>query len=165
MTSIVYSFIIGFSILVTNINAQTLRTSNKPSPTSSSAGVETGSSVYGVFVGRTPCQEFLKELNMGERAACVKRKMGLTLYYDSVTHEPTMYKTRGMGKWSGQGKWRILRGTPADPMATVFQLELDPNTSLFLLKGDDNVLFILDRNKHFLTGNADHSYTLNRAMN
>ena len=91
--------------------------------------------------------------------------MGLTLYQDSVTHKPTIYKTRGMGKWTGQGKWHILRGTPTDPQAVIFQLDLDPGTSLFLLKGDDNVLFILDRNKNFLIGNADHSYTLNRVIN
>ena len=70
-----------------------------------------------------------------------------------------------MGKWSGKGKWFILQGTPTDPRATVFQVELDAKTSLFLLKGDDNVLFILDRNKNFLLGNARFSYTLNRARN
>ena len=76
-----------------------------------------------------------------------------------------MYETRGLGKWTGTGKWRIVRGTPTDALATVFELELDANTYLFLLKGDDNVLFILDRNKNFLTGNAKFSYTMNRAGN
>jgi hypothetical protein len=70
-----------------------------------------------------------------------------------------------MGKWSGKGNWYILQGTPTDANATVFQLKLDATTSLFLLKGDDNVLFILDRNKNFLIGNEKFSYTLNRARN
>ena len=102
---------------------------------------------------------------MGESAECAKRKMGLTLYQDSVTNEPTIYQTWGMGKWSGQGKWHIMHGTPTNRQATVFQLDLGPDTFLFLLKGDDNVLFILDRNKDFLIGNASYSYTLNRGSN
>ena len=76
-----------------------------------------------------------------------------------------MYETWGMGKWTGQGKWHIIQGTPNDPQAIVFQLDLDANTFLYLLKGDENVLFILDKNKSFLIGNADHSYTLNREGN
>ena len=88
--------------------------------------------------------------------------MGLTLYHDSVTQAPTQYETWGMGQWSGKGSWQILRGVATGPGATIFQLDLGKGTFLFLLKGDDNVLFILDRNKNFLIGNADHSYTLNR---
>ena len=107
----------------------------------------------------------MTELNMEVSIECTKRKMGLTLYQDSVKHEPTIYETYGMGKWSGKGSWHILSGTATDPRATVFQLDLDAKTSLFLLKGDDNVLFILDRKKNFLIGNADHSYTFNRARN
>lgn len=153
------------SILITGAKAQLLSTSNQPSQTTWRSVMASGASVYGVFAGRTPCQEFMKELKMEVRAACTKRKMGVTLYHDPVTHEPTTYETVGMGKWTGKGKWHILHGTPAYPKATVFKLDLDSNTFLFLLKGDDNVLFILDRNKNFLTGNADFSYTLNRARN
>jgi hypothetical protein len=102
---------------------------------------------------------------MGENAECIKRKMSIILYQDSSTGKPTTYETKGMGKWSGKGNWYILLGTPTDPLATVFQIKFDATTSLFLLKGDDNVLFILDRNKNFLTGNAMFSYTLNRARN
>ena len=164
MKNIICSLILTFSIIATG-KGQLLSTSNKASQTSSRSALAAGPSVYGVFVGRTPCHEFMKELNMEVRAECAKRKMGVTLYHDPVTHQPTTYETWGMDKRTGKGKWHILRGTPADPKATVFQLELDANTSLFLLKGDDNVLFILDRNKNFLIGNASFSYTLNRARN
>lgn len=122
-------------------------------------------SVYGVFVGRTPCQEFLKEFNLAERAACTKRKMGVILYEDAVTHQPTVYETWGMDKLTGKGKWHILQGAASDPQAVVFQLDLGADKFMYLLKGDENVLFILDKNKHFLIGNADHSYTLNREGN
>lgn len=167
MKTIITYFITCFSILPVATEAQIIATSNQPSETYSRSRKPrvTNPSIYGVFAGRTPCQEFLKELSMGERPACAKRKMGLILYYDSVTHAPTFYETHGMAKWTGKGKWHITHGTPADSTATVFQLELDATTSLFLLKGDDNVLFILDRNKNFLVGNASHSYTFNRVRN
>jgi hypothetical protein len=135
-------------------NTQTNQSSKPSAKTSIVSG---NSSVYGVFAGRTPCQEFLKEFNMSENAACTKRKMGVTLYEDSVTHKPTLYETWGMGKWTGKGRWHILQGTPNDPQAIVFQLDLNPNTFLYLLKGDENVFFILDKNKNFLIGNSDHS--------
>ena len=148
-------------------SAQIISTSNQPSEVYSSTGSRkvTGPSVYGVFAGRTPCQELLKELNLGENKACAKRKMGITLYYDSITHTPTTYQTRGMAKWSGKGKWHIMKGTPTDSQAIVFQLDLGPGIYLYLLKGDDNVLFILDKNKNFLPGNGSFSYTLNRVKN
>lgn len=159
------SAFVCFSILIMSAKAQIISTLNQPSKTSSRSGIATGASVYGVFVGRTPCQEFARELNLEVRPECTKRKMGLILYQDSVTNEPTFYETRGMGTWNGKGKWYIIRGTPTDSRAIVFQLDLGPDTSLFLLKGDNNVLFILDKNKNFLIGNADHSYTMNRARN
>jgi len=163
---------ISYSILLLlfftiRTRAQILSTSNKPSQTygSSKKGMPASASVYGVFVGRTPCKEFMKELNLEASAECAKRKMSVILYHDSITHQPTTYKTGGMAKWSGEGKWQIITGMPTDPNATVFQLILDTNTSLFLLKGDDNVLFILDKNKNFLIGNEKYSYTFNRARN
>lgn len=165
MKNIIYCLIVFCSILDIGAKSQVLSTSTQTSQTTSRSAIAAGPSVYGVFVGRTPCQEFIKELNMGIRIECTKRKMGITLYHDSVTHEPTIYETRGMGKWTGKGKWHILHGTPDDPQATVFKLDLDANTFLFLLKGDDNVLFILDRHKNFLVGNASFSYTLNKARN
>jgi hypothetical protein len=167
MRIIICCVILSLSILPGSINAQILSTSNQPSRvySRSGSGIMTGASVYGVFVGRTPCQEFLRELNMDKSAACKKRKMAVILFQDSLTHEPTTYETRGMGKWTGKGKWQIVQGTPTDPRSTVFKIILDSKTSLFLLKGDENVLFILDRNKNFLVGNAQHSYTMNRARN
>ena len=153
------------SFLVLYISAQVISTSNQPSQVWPGGGIATGKHVYGVFAGRTPCQELIAELNLDASPECLKRKMNIIFYQDSSTGKPTTYETKGMGKWSGKGNWFILQGTPTDPHATVFQIELDAKTSLFLLKGDDNVLFILDRNKNFLIGNAKFSYTLNRARN
>ena len=163
MKNIISLFITSFFVLYTG--AQIISTSNQPSQVYPGGGIATGPHVYGVFAGRTACQEFMKELNLDTNPECIKRKMNIILYQDPVSAKPTTYETKGMGKWSGKGNWFILQGTPTDPRATVFQLELDAKTSLFLLKGDDNVLFILDRNKNFLIGNAKFSYTLNRARN
>ena len=163
MKIIIALFIISFLTLYTS--AQIISTSNQPSQVWPGGGIATGKHVYGVFAGRTACQEFMKELNLDANPDCIKRKMKIILYQDSATGKPTTYETKGMGKWSGKGNWFILQGTLTDPRATVFQIELDAKTSLFLLKGDDNVLFILDKNKNFLIGNAKFSYTLNRAGN
>lgn len=161
MKNIISLVIASLSVLHTG--AQIISTSNQPSQVYPGGGIATGKHVYGVFAGRTACQEFMKDLNLDANPDCIKRKMKIILYQDSATGKPTTYETKGMAKWSGKGKWFILQGTPTDPNATVFKVELDANTSLFLLKGDDNVLFILDRNKNFLLGNARFSYTLNRA--
>ena len=148
------------------VKAQILSTaSNKPSQVYPGGRIASGAKVYGVFVGRIACQEIMTELNEGVRMECAKRKVSLILYQDSVTHAPTTYTLRGMGKWTGTGKWQIVRGTATDPEAIVFKLELAPTTSLFLFNGDDNVLLILDRNKNFLVGNEKYSYALNRARN
>ena len=162
MKNITSSFIVCICFFITRAYTQPKPSSN---PFATLNPQMTGSSVYGVFAGRTPCQEFIRELNMDENPECAKRKMGVTLYQDSLTHEPTSYETWGMGKWTGKGKWHITRGTASDPQAIVFQLDLDSRTFLYLLKGDENVLFILDKNKNFLIGNANHSYTLNREGN
>jgi hypothetical protein len=45
----------------------------------------------------------------------------------------------------------------------VYQLSPTPDQSaLLLLKGDDNVLFLLNQKREPLVGHADFSYTLNR---
>lgn len=157
--------LVCISLLNIPAAAQILSTSNKPSQVWPGAGsIPEGPSIYGVFAGRTPCPEFLKVLKM-ESAGCVKRKMSMRLYQDSITRKPTFFETHGMGKYSRKGKWTIVKGRPGDAEAIVFRLVLDKDIILHFLKGDDNVLFILDENKNFLIGNAHYSYTMNRARN
>jgi hypothetical protein len=122
------------------------------------------SSIYGDFEGRIPCQEIARELNLKVSAACDKRKVAPTLYQDSITHKPTSYKIRGMGEKTGEGKWHIIKGSTKDKRTVYFQLDMGDKV-LYLYKGDENVLFFLDKNKNFLPGNAKFSYTLNRIRN
>jgi hypothetical protein len=125
----------------------------------------TGPAVFGVFEGRSPCQGIARELKIAVAAACTKAKWRVTLYQNPETLAPTVYKVEGSLHPSGasEGRWTLIRGTQKDPNAIVYRLE--PTTtepSLFLLKGDDNVLFLLDRNRSPLVGHGDFSYALNR---
>ena len=44
------------------------------------APAATGSNVFGVFEGRTPCNGISRELNRPEKAGCIKAKWRVTLY-------------------------------------------------------------------------------------
>lgn len=138
---------------------------NVPSEITSRKPFASGPSVVGIFEGRGACQELAKELGISVSPDCFKTKWGLTLYQDSVSRTPTTYDLEGSFYRANprKGMWQIIKGTQADPQATVFQLNSDkPNETIFLLKGDDNVLFFLDKNKNFLVGTEFCSYTLNR---
>src|SRR5688500_8831100 len=108
MKNIISLFITSFSVLYTG--AQVISTSNQPSQVYPGGGIASGPHVYGVFAGRTACQEFMADLNLDKSAECIKRKMKIILYQDSVTGKPTTYEIKGMGKW--KGNWLILQGTP-----------------------------------------------------
>lgn len=117
------------------------------------------------FIGRTPCKEITREANIKAGEDCFKLKWLLTLYFDPKTKQPSVYElNRTLHRQSLiKGKWTIIKGSPSDPNAIIYQLDPDkPKESILLLRGDDNVLFFLDKSKHPLVGNAEFSYTLNR---
>lgn len=156
-------------------------TLNRKDPVSSSSAktskkiisaqlLTTDSAVAGVFEGRTPCNDALRELNGIAASDCQIIKCQLILYQDVKTHQPssfllnTIYVGAGDTKYSNTGKWVISQGAKDSPKAMVYELTADkPNVSLMLLKGDDNILFFLDKDDNFLVGNSYVSYTLNRA--
>jgi len=165
MKHLILFFFGGIFFLLTDVYAQNLALANVPSKTTYPPGIPEGAGVYGAFEGRTPCQEITRELGIKVGPECTKRKWLLVLTQDPATHIPGSYKIEGVGDWNGEGKWSIVKGSKENPNATVYQLDRPGKNSLFLLKGDDNVLFVLDHNKNFLVGGADHSYTLNRVRN
>lgn len=125
----------------------------------------TGPDVYAVFGGRTPCQGIARQLNVRVPRGCAKAKWRLTLYRDPATRAPTRYKVEGSLFTGGarEGKWAILRGLGEDSDALVYRLDAtDTQPELLLLKGDDNVLFILNEDRHPRVGHAELSYTLDR---
>ena len=117
-----------------------------------------------------------RQLKIATDADCAKLKTDLALYHDPATLQPTSYVLTIVGggdivNQDGntyrmkrlEGKWKIVKGTKSDPDAVVFQLELGkPGDYFYILKGDENVLFILDENKECRVGDEDFSYTLNR---
>ncbi|HYJ88362.1 MAG TPA: copper resistance protein NlpE N-terminal domain-containing protein [Pyrinomonadaceae bacterium] len=135
------------------------------SPSAFASSIRSGPSTLGRFFGRSPCQQVAKEINKPVSGDCMKVKWDLTLYQDQ-TLSPTTYKLRGTfyRERIREGTWRIVRGTKANPAAVVYQLDpANSEASLFFLKADDNILFFLDQEKNLMPGNADFSYTLNKA--
>jgi hypothetical protein len=129
------------------------------------ASLPSGPSVHGVFEGRTPCQGIARELGVTARPGCWKAKWRVTLLRDPRTGDPGSYSVEGTLYPSRprQGRWRMVRGSPENPDATVYQLAAaDRDTPLFLLEGDEQVLFILGRDRRPLTGDGRFGYTLDR---
>lgn len=129
------------------------------------------SSVFGEFVGRTPCQDIALQLNISVPVSCSRIKWDITLYQNERTKTPTIFKTYKINVGASdnrkmtEGKWRIINGTKENPKAVIYQLDFGPNATLSLLKGDDNVLFFLDKNMQPVVGSPILNYTLSRIPN
>ena len=164
------------SLFVNTSKSQTSAADNKPSQTITFHSIPKGPSVFGNFEGRFPCFEVARQLKIETTADCVKFKWSLTLYQDPVTFQPITFTLSIVGggdivKLEGSsyrqklcaGKWAIIKGLKSNPDADVYQLEFNqPVIYFYFLKGDENVLFVLNENKEFRVGNENFSYTLNR---
>lgn len=120
-----------------------------------------GPTVFAVFEGRTPCQGIGRELKSAVTGGCNKVKWRVTLYQNPETRMPTTYKIEGSlhRRAAREGNWTITH----DAQRVVYQLSPSATeAALFLLKGDDNVLFFLDQKRKPMVGSCDFSYTLNR---
>ena len=129
--------------------------------------VSKGPNVSGVFEGRTPCHGIARELAAAVRPGCWKLKWRVTLLRDPRSYEPTTYKVEGTlyGSHAREGQWLTTRGTADDPKAMVYELlPRSQHRRILLLKGDDNVLFLLDQSRRPLIGTAQNTYTLDRRL-
>ena len=154
-------------LLTHRVKGQTAAADNKISESITYSDPPKGKDLYGVFEGRTPCMELSRKLRSGLPPDCDHLKWQLILYRDTLTLAPTTYQlmTEMFDRRPLKGRWRITKGTKTDPAAVVYAFDYGvPGESLFLEKGDENVLFILDENRAFRTGNLDFSYTLNRVQ-
>ena len=150
------------SLIVNLSKAQTAAADNKLSQSITSHTIPGGQSLYGIFEGRPPCEEIARQVDSTVTSECPKVKWRLMFFRDPVTKKPSMYQVLGRFL-PAQGKWKIIKGIKSNPDAEVFQLELGkPGLYFYFLKGDENVLFVLDENKEFRVGNENFSYTLNR---
>ena len=121
--------------------------------------------MIGVFDGRTPCRDLAKQINEIVTTECTKIKWRLTLYKNADSVNQGTYELIGFVYKKDNprmGKWHIVKGIESNPEAIVYQLDQDGREPLFLMKGDDNILFFLDQEKKLMAGNRDFSYTLNR---
>jgi hypothetical protein len=160
--------LVGLALYLSDAGAQSLIATNAPSKTTSRNAVAEGPDVWGVFDGRVRCQEMASVMKVAVPANCETLKWSFTFYQHPGTHEPTTYVLRGSlyRDQPRKGKWVIVKGIHSDPDAAMIQLDPDhPDTSLYLLKGDDNVLFILNGNKELMVGDTYLSYTFNRTTN
>lgn len=123
-----------------------------------------GPKVFGVFEGRTPCA-LAQVLDIEVPPGCEKLKWRLTLFRDANGKEPTTYRLEGALFPNGPraGAVSPLQGTPFDANAKVIRLEPPEGAQpVHLMRGDDNVLFFLDRMGRIGLGNRDYNYVLNR---
>jgi hypothetical protein len=118
-----------------------------------------------IYAGRTACQEFARLYERTVGSDCRKLKWELTLNRDPLTFLPTTYQL----EWTlsrhqpVEGKWTALKGYGMAPNAVVYQLDPDqPGKTIYLLAGDRNVLFFLDKEGRLIKGDENFSYTLNR---
>ncbi len=123
---------------------------------------------YVIFEGRTPCQKFAALNHMNVSPDCFKLKWRITLNRDPVTFKPTTYSIRKVVDNVPRdisGNWNIISGPPGFEGALIVQLDYDkPGESIFLLAGDENVLFFLSRENRLFVGNENFSFTLNRRL-
>ena len=136
-----------------------------------STGIISATDTVAVFVGRTPCNESLRKLHNITADGCNLIKCKLILLQDKKTQSPsnfviqTIYVGKGDNRYSMSGKWKIMKGTPADPNAIIYQLLPDspqPGNEILLVKAGDDLLFFINRDSQLLVGNDYCSYTLNR---
>ena len=124
-----------------------------------------------VFDGRTPCYNPLLSLTGQQVARCQLIKCRIVLYRDVNTHEPTnfqlytVYVGGGDTRYPTVGKWTVLQGTETDEKTVLYQLQPKsemPQSPLTFMKGDDNILFLLDTEMNCMAGNDYCSFTFNR---
>jgi len=166
MKQIIYIMSACIGLLLTNnIKGQTAAADNKVSGSITFSEPPAGRALYGIFEGRSPCTEISRQLGSEMPPGCDHLKWQVVFFRDTVTMKPTTFilTTEMFERRPLKGKWRITRGTKTDPAAVVYALDYGPpGKTVYLLKGNENVLFILDENLEFLTGDRNFSYTLNR---
>ena len=145
----------GWSYTLNNTNPET-----KPYPSALTFHTTKHPARRIIYDGRTPCEEFSSEYKLAVTPGCFKLKWRLILEFDSITQKPGSYSLR---HYEGSGKWTIVTGSTKFPNAEIYQLNPgDPEHSISFLKGDNNVLYFLDKDFNLLVGNKDFSYTLNQ---
>jgi len=134
----------------------------------------TNASVFGVFVGSSPCGEPIRQLlRLPSSAECELIQWQLTLYQEPKTLAPSRYELRceygltkaghpglakGIKTLQQQGTWGFGKGTKSNPDALVADLL----GAFPLIQVDSNILHVLNPDRSLMVGNGGWSFTLNR---
>jgi hypothetical protein len=124
-------------------------------------------SIQVIFEGRTPCMEIAAGNQMSVTEGCFKLKWKFTLNRDPTTLEPTTFTMRQVVDDIAkevEAKWAIVKENTSLPNAIIYRLEPRIGQPIYLLAGDHNVLYFMDKNFNLYQGNKDFSYTLNRRV-
>jgi hypothetical protein len=132
-------------------------------PVSTSENGAAVSGVAGVFEGRTACQDLARVLGLTVSADCFKLKWRLTLARQTGIRARGTYKLEGTGYRATPRTGAFALRTAPNDSRVVIQLDPErPDGYLSLLRADDDVLLMLDRQGRFLVGDIHFSHTLNR---
>jgi hypothetical protein len=131
------------------------------------------------FVGSTPCDaralEFLGGLATNAPCHCVTWR--LTLFTNQTPRLPSTYALVADYGVPGRtdtnqlengptvklsGTWEIIRGTSANPRATVYRLHGERGPAPDLMRLGEHLLHFSDSSNRLMIGHAGWSYTLNR---
>jgi hypothetical protein len=115
------------------------------------------------FEAHVPCA-----IDAVPEPACQRVKLGLVLYRDAATGEPSTYVMSivrvGVSdeREVRQGEWQIETGTALDAEATVYRLGGAPDLLTEYWAVGEDLLLILDGDRSPRVGDAAYGYTLNR---
>lgn len=150
---------VGFALLLAIAGC---RSAARPLTDASQSPAPAGSAAaeaipVGTYTGTLPC------------ADCSGIRTTLTLSAQSqlqtgggTFHLSEEYLAAGNGnqRFDTQGRWLLLRGTPADRDATVYQLTSDgAERVMFFLRVGDQALRLLDRNQREIPSTANYTLT------
>jgi hypothetical protein len=136
----------------------TQRGDDASSPTARTLQATAGSTPYGVFEGRIPCN-----------GACERIKVRLTLFRNPADNAPTdymlerIYVGRGNDRLMSRGRWQVLDVPIPDRYGVAYRLdeEAPADFSTYLPVGSD-ILLLLNPDMRPRVGDASHSFTLSR---
>lgn len=146
-------------------NAQTAAADNKIQESITFSEPPRGPGIYGIFEGRSPCYPISRMMGATMPADCDHLKWQLILFQDSVTKKPTTFilRTEMFDRRPLTGKWIVKNSLQNSLFPTLIELDWgQPGKTLCLMKGSENVLFIVDEHLDFMNGDQYWSYTLNR---
>jgi hypothetical protein len=131
-----------------------------------------------VFVGSTPCSEHTRPLpGMTLDGGCELILWNLTLFRDETKQTPSGFKIEcaygmsqqgtpglkgGGTKLTIEGTWKILNEAQQGTGPIIQLTDSKTKKTFCFSKLNDNLLHLLDADKHLMIGTAAWSYTLSR---